>query len=745
MKKQVAISVIILFLCLTILSGCGALLSVIIQAVLGTKLGFIAIPAIAAAKITESEVDKKPGMILLPHNNPPEGYEMAEGATVSIEGYAGTVITGSDGFFRFDEVPVGIKDLTVEHPNFISIQQEVVVTEDGSENRPFTGFKIVPDGPVTLSLLKDVIEVPQADAYFETYGLDPNDVEIRPSATWTVSPSKNAEIDPNGAFRATDTGVYKVTATSVLDPSVSDTVNITVVEYTMIVQGTVTDTAGQPVSGASITVEETNLLTKTDENGSYILEGVPATSVITVSAEYLSLTGSSSKTVDDFNNPVTVNIKVSSSSTDPFASPTVSAGTGSLEGITYGAGGTVKGSSFLAFYSVANLSGSLNAQASPDRTTVSDGNGYYFFTDVPAGDCRIEFWDSEADYNSQPQNPLGAVNETVVKDTVKIINITEGDLRTPVPTPTPTVQWRKITGPVVEDLMGIDFIDVNNGWAVGDNGTFLYYDGSSWSDTSPTIISPPPSAALTDNLVSIDFLDSSTGFVGDRDDGSAYKTTDGGITWTRVISISGSSTIQDIFFIDGNHGWTSGKNDLGQAEIHVTTNGGGALGDWSPNGEPTYEVFSGVHFVDTLNGWTCGFNGTSGVILFSINGGTSWNEIAPQGLSSAPFRFTCIYFTDSGHGWAAGEGGNVYYYNDTGWNPASSTGTTAALKDIYFLDSSTGWAVGEGGVIIYTSDGGINWSTVTSPTTADLESVYFTDYNNGWAIGSGGTILHYSP
>ena len=56
MKKIVIISTVSLFLfSLFLLSGCGALVTALIQVLLGTKIGFVFVPAVVAAKADDTE------------------------------------------------------------------------------------------------------------------------------------------------------------------------------------------------------------------------------------------------------------------------------------------------------------------------------------------------------------------------------------------------------------------------------------------------------------------------------------------------------------------------------------------------------------------------------------------------------------------------------------------------------------------------------------------------------------------
>jgi len=420
LKRNLAISLIIILLLssLLLLSGCGALITAIVKLVLGLKLGFVAIPAVAVAKVDGSQAEDTPGMIIIPVGEPPPGYQMAEGAVVTLEGATGTVTTGSDGKFSFVDVPVGIKNLRVDMPGFISIQQEVVVSEENTGSNSFTGFKIVPDGPITASMFVDRISVPQANVYFETYGLDPNGNAIKPDALWSVTPEDTeVTISPEGVFRSTKEGRFTVTATSVLDNSISTSVQITVVEYAMTVQGSVTDESGNPVAGATVQINESNLVATTDANGSYIIPGAPASSVIRVTAVAALRKGTAASIVNDFTQPAVINVVIKPVTPGPPPSGGIMGRVYQIDEVTPIAG------AYVAFYSLTFSANSLTAQATPDLLTITDLNGDYSISDVPEGACRLEMWPTEASYNSSPNGPIGIADASVIAGTVITVNI----------------------------------------------------------------------------------------------------------------------------------------------------------------------------------------------------------------------------------------------------------------------------------------------------------------------------------
>ena len=103
-------------------------------------------------------------------------------------------------------------------------------------------------------------------------------------------------------------------------------------------------------------------------------------------------------------------------------------------------------------------------------------------------------------------------------------------------------------------------------------------------------------------------------------------------------------------------------------------------------------------------------------------------------------------FTDNNSGYAVGDSGIILKTMNAGttWNTLSS-GTTDNLTSIFFTDSNTGYAVGGdlygAGIILKTINGGTNWSIVSIGANTLFYSVSFTDANTGYVVGGGGKIL----
>ena len=233
----------------------------------------------------------------------------------------------------------------------------------------------------------------------------------------------------------------------------------------------------------------------------------------------------------------------------------------------------------------------------------------------------------------------------------------------------------------------------------------------------------------SNNLNGVYFSDSINGTaVGEN--GTIFRTTDGGTTW--ISQPSGTTyNLYGVSFTDVNNGTAVG--DFG---IILKTDNGGAT--WNLQSSGTTNVLYGVSFTDTNNGTAVGDAGT---ILRTTNGGTNWNS-QPSGTTNYLFG---VSFTDENTGTAVGSNGTILRTTNGGTNWISqSSGITNVLYGVSFIDINNGSAVGEGGKFLKTGNGGATWSSIASGTTNDLHGVSFADTNNGIAVGEGGTILRYT-
>lgn len=299
-------------------------------------------------------------------------------------------------------------------------------------------------------------------------------------------------------------------------------------------------------------------------------------------------------------------------------------------------------------------------------------------------------------------------------------------------------------------------------------------------ETAPRIAGPPMADALTDlklensnwkpyrtlsehNLRSIYFVDALTGWVA-GDEGSVFRTTDGGMTWKPLISGTGAD-LNLIRFIDWNTGWMIGNPEKTGYEtatadsdkvLLLTSDGGRS---WRQKRLPHV---TSLYFIDARTGWAVGRNAT---VLRTTDGGEEWEPLndlekiigLPVESTTYNYGFSDIYFLDAEHGWMTGNFygrernniGGLYATTDGGrtWKRipltfqtqySSGRFTPGLLHSVRFSDQQTGSVIGEmmdgeGRFFfaLHTRDGGRTWQQFRTPTSA-THCTQFIDLENGW-------------
>lgn len=207
-------------------------------------------------------------------------------------------------------------------------------------------------------------------------------------------------------------------------------------------------------------------------------------------------------------------------------------------------------------------------------------------------------------------------------------------------------------------------------------------------------------------------------------------------------------------FLNATTGWAVRGSKIeegpGEGGMLLKTFNSGAEWFRETSGDPR---FSGMHFVDTINGWAVGQGGT---IWRTRNGGTTWDAQ----LSGTDVNLLGVHFVTEGRGerrqegrsgrqqeqqvlvgWAVGERGAVLKYTAQGQWVAELSGTSHSLVDAFFVDTEHGWVVGDQGTILETVNGGTNWTQQLSGTTEYLYRVRFDTAMAGWVLGGFGTML----
>lgn len=193
--------------------------------------------------------------------------------------------------------------------------------------------------------------------------------------------------------------------------------------------------------------------------------------------------------------------------------------------------------------------------------------------------------------------------------------------------------WDRVTitgAPSNVQLQGICAADVNNIWAVGQNTLgsegYIYNStdaGTSWNRIIPSVMPPDSAAWIGVEAISVNDVWIHGG------DGKLIHTTDNGQTWTHVPTpfeapgTVGGPDLNDMSFINANTGYFACDNDN-----ILYTNNSGVSWDTSTAPPPYPQFLVGVHTISQTTSWIVGHSTgypPGGKIIFTTNGGTTWN------------------------------------------------------------------------------------------------------------------------
>ncbi len=302
-------------------------------------------------------------------------------------------------------------------------------------------------------------------------------------------------------------------------------------------------------------------------------------------------------------------------------------------------------------------------------------------------------------------------------------------------------------------LGGVCFVDVRQGWVVGDRGVIRHTDdgGKTWQ---------PQNSGVSCRLESVCFIDHRTGWAAGgfchpythAGSGVLLSTRDGGKHWHRHDKLL-LPLIKQIGFLNAKQGWAIGcSSAMFPSGALVTDDGGrgwspllgGAGGGWQAAGflnlltgalagrggtvaasrrgaiEPAsagglgLRTLRRLELVAPLYGWMIG---DGGLVMTTADLGVTWQTPPAELDRSIARHFDFAAMAVRGPKvWIAGTpGSRVFFTPDAGrcWT-AFATGQSLPIQDITFADDRHGCAVGALGTILMTDDGGQSWRRVGS-------------------------------
>jgi hypothetical protein len=283
--------------------------------------------------------------------------------------------------------------------------------------------------------------------------------------------------------------------------------------------------------------------------------------------------------------------------------------------------------------------------------------------------------------------------------------------------------WVNQNSGVTSSLNNVFFLTSSNGWAVGNNGTILKYNGSIWTKQE---------SGTSQNLNDVFFLSPNFGWaVGDsgiilKYDGSCWKSFPSGV----------NNDFGKVYFITESKGWILEKKEMLDAKKLFVCDG------TNITLENTSGIIGGI--MDFSKGFLCtSYNNNYAGRIYKYNG-SSWEQkvITPAWNEGFPI----IEMFDDSYGIVKDVMNMPFVYNDSVWTNTDKLSMQIWIEKFFWFDKSRFYCN------INNKIGFINMNTksvsyidsVGGCKAAEIKDMQFVDTCNGWAVGKNGIILKYS-
>jgi photosystem II stability/assembly factor-like uncharacterized protein len=298
--------------------------------------------------------------------------------------------------------------------------------------------------------------------------------------------------------------------------------------------------------------------------------------------------------------------------------------------------------------------------------------------------------------NKKPKKPAAKVEDPLkANQGFEVLQTTDGGQT-----------WRQIPDQFKNKIRSVWFVDPQQGWALTIDRNILHTSdgGASWTlqrKAGTVKLRLPgnkrqPEMDQPEQIEQIHFIDSAHGWAwgGGRKDefseqpGIFLTTIDGGQHWNEI-PYPFDQNAMAVFFLDSDHAWASTMG----ASFYKTTDGG--LNWTKAQTKLPEDVFRSIFFTSQNDGWIVG---RSGRIAKTTDSGRTWRKMYEI---KDEFKMQDIFFSDQKHGWAVGDEGAVLYTPDAGesWIKVDVP-VPARFMNVVFLNDRAGWAVGLSGVVL---------------------------------------------
>jgi photosystem II stability/assembly factor-like uncharacterized protein len=308
--------------------------------------------------------------------------------------------------------------------------------------------------------------------------------------------------------------------------------------------------------------------------------------------------------------------------------------------------------------------------------------------------------------------------------------------------------WEKVDVPVTVHLRSLSFADSLYGWIAGDSGTIVHTTdgGVSWiQQESQTMY----------DVRKIFFIDRDTGwatafnFSQPPYGTELLSTVNGGEVWTKTTYPEDNVFMNALYYFNGQHGWMGG---LPHALVY-TSNGGGSWQQAAIDTTPmTFFPVININFYDESYGYACGgLHDIAGVVWYTSNGGNSWGSIEPEFAPADeiyqvhPFDSLHVLAVGGDPDFAFGfstlrtyDGGITWTYDEPG--------IQGNAFDVDVINGNEVWCpMGWQRSLLYSADSGYSWTDFPAPDSTEIFDIEFTDNKHGYGVGQNGAVIRYSP
>lgn len=282
-----------------------------------------------------------------------------------------------------------------------------------------------------------------------------------------------------------------------------------------------------------------------------------------------------------------------------------------------------------------------------------------------------------------------------------------------------TQKWFKQPNFFWQRLYDVNFRDYQNGYAIGEHGTFLKTTdgGTNWTEKQ-----------IGFNGHFFKFAQpSQNNFFAVGEFGALYKSSDNGEGWQKVI-IPTTNNLRSIWMDSVQHGWVVGDKGLAASTYDTGKT-------WNIN---TVDSTKNFFDVGMFGDGKSVVVGSGGSVYFSTDSVNGW-ELRSPGVTT---NLNAIKIFNNTAIWIAGDSGTVITSTDRGstWQNINVP-LNVKLNDLHIINESSVFVVGENGKIFYTNNGGVNWYAQYSADSHDLFAVAFVDSAYGITVGNDGTVL----